>query len=463
MFSLKYNMGPTPSDYFNEKYLRDYFNKNLLKKKGGGRDNLSPERFLSRYGGEFSQICQKCLDGTYHFSCYNEKLVLKGSNKKPRVLSIPTVRDRLVLGVLNDYLSQVFSDCVSHDVPNSLIYKIDHYIKTHPDKPIHFLRTDFHDFYGTIYIKLLMNMISSRISDEKIKALIFNAITTPTVSGSIPKATIRVKKQGIPQGLSISNILASIYMLAFDKEFGKSNAEIYIRYVDDILFLDTKSATVKHQMLSEIRRRNLRLRLSPAKCKEGIVGIDSLDFIGYVIKDKIFIRKKNVTRFLNRVAALATKYKEGKANPAKRPLFIKEDSNYNDYYYEEFNELLSGFSYSKRLYGWIAYFQALTDVSSLYGVDRVVRHHFLRELPQEITRKLHTLVDTYYDIRRCGGNNLVPNYDSLITVGQREAFLKRRGRIDANKTYTDEQINNNFESYMDYLKRVSEHNIGERS
>ena len=456
-------MGPTPSDYFNEKYLRDYFNKNLLKKKGGGRDNLSPERFLSRYGGEFSQICQKCLDGTYHFSCYNEKLVLKGSNKKPRVLSIPTVRDRLVLGVLNDYLSQVFSDCVSHDVPNSLIYKIDHYIKTHPDKPIHFLRTDFHDFYGTIYIKLLMNMISSRISDEKIKALIFNAITTPTVSGSIPKATIRVKKQGIPQGLSISNILAAIYMLSFDKEFGNTNADIYIRYVDDILFLDVKSPTLKHQMLSEIRQRNLRLRLSPEKCKMGILGEDSIDFIGYVIKDKIFIRQKSVTKFLNRVASLVTKCKEGLKNPSMRQLFIKENSNYYEYYTEEFNQLISGFRYGNRLYGWIAYFQAITDVSSLYGMDRVINNNIMKDLPQEITNNINTLVDTYYDIRRNGGNHLVPNYDSLITAGQRAAFLKKRGRIDANKQYTDEQINNYFESYMDYLKRVSEHHIGERS
>ena len=72
-------------------------------------------------------------------------------------------------------------------------------------------------------------------------------------------------------------------------------------------------------------------------------------------------------------------------------------------------------------------------------------------------------VDTYYDIRRNGGNHLVPNYDSLITAGQRAAFLKKRGRIDANRQYTEEQINNYFESYMDYLKRVSEHHIGERS
>lgn len=451
-----------PSDYFNETYLRGYFKRKLLKKNGGGRDNLSPEKFLTRYGGEFSQICKKCLDGSYRFSYYNEKLVLKGSNKYPRVLSIPTIRDRMVLGVLNDYLSAVFPDCVSHEVPNSLIYKIENYINTHAGDPIYFLRTDFHNFYGTIYIKLLMGKISTRVSDDNIKNLINKAITTPTVSGSISK-DIKQKKQGIPQGLAISNILASIYIHSFDEEFGRTSAGLYIRYVDDILFLDTKGIILKRQMLKEIQKRNLRLRLSPEKCKSGIVGETSIDFIGYVIKDKVFIRQRNVTRFINRVASLATKYKEGWENPNKRQLFIMKDSTYLEYYSEEFRELMSGFKYDNRLYGWMAYFQAITDVSSLYGMDRVIKSRILKDLPPEIKDKLHTLVETYYDIRRNGGKNIVPDYDALVTVGERESFLRKRGRIDANKHYTEEQINNYFESYIDFLKRVSEHHIGERS
>ena len=140
-----------------------------------------------------------------------------------------------------------------------------------------------------------MNMIGEKVKDKGILSLIYNAVTTPTISGSAPKGKKRLRWQGIPQGLAISNILSSIYMQTFDKEFGKANAGLYIRYVDDLLFLDTKSDNRLDLMLSEIKQRNLKLRFSKDKCKSGIIGKDVIDFIGYVISDKIFIRKKKRT------------------------------------------------------------------------------------------------------------------------------------------------------------------------
>lgn len=452
------------SEFFNENYLRDYFNRNILKKNGGGRDNLTPDKFLEKYGKDLGKIAERCLSGTYKFSYYNEKLILKGSKKYPRVISIPSIRDRLVLGVLNDYLSSVFGDCINHEVPNSLMSKI---ITTmnETEGDVTFLRTDFHDFYGTIYIKTLMNILSSRISDENIKALIYTAITTPTISGHKPHRTIKKNKLGLPQGLSISNILASIYMLSFDKEFGTDSADLYIRYVDDILFLNPKSAGLKTKMLKEISRRNLRLRLTTEKCKSGVIGKDTLDFIGYVITDKnhVFIRERNVTNFLSRISAMATRCKEGLKKEYKRPQFIKEEKDYIDYYVEDFNQLISGFKYGRHLYGWLPYFQAITDVSSLYGMDRVIKNRILKDLPSELSSRINSLVDSYYAIRRHGGGSLVKDYDLLENISEKKKLLMRMGRIDADKSYTEEQINLHFNSYMDFIKNRSEHNIGETS
>ena len=452
------------SEFFNENYLRDYFNRNILKKNGGGRDNLTPDKFLEKYGKDLGKIAEQCLSGTYKFSYYNEKLILKGSKKYPRVISIPSIRDRLVLGVLNDYLSSVFGDCINHEVPNSLMSKI---ITTmnETEGDVTFLRTDFHDFYGTIYIKTLMNILSSRISDENIKALIYTAITTPTISGHKPHRTIKKNKLGLPQGLSISNILASIYMLSFDKEFGTDSADLYIRYVDDILFLNPKSAGLKTKMLKEISRRNLRLRLTTEKCKSGVIGKDTLDFIGYVITDKnhVFIRERNVTNFLSRISAMATRCKEGLKKEYKRPQFIKEEKDYIDYYVEDFNQLISGFKYGRHLYGWLPYFQAINDVSSLYGMDRVIKNRILKDLPSELSSRINSLVDSYYAIRRHGGGSLVKDYDLLENISEKKKLLMRMGRIDADKSYTEEQINLHFNSYMDFIKNRSEHNIGETS
>ena len=451
-------------DYFNETYLRDYYRKNILKKKGGGRDKLTPEKFLENYGKDFGIIAEQCLNGTYRFSYYNEKLLLKGRKKYPRVISVPSIRDRLVLGVLNDYISSVFDDCVNHKAPNKLMAEIIDYMGQF-EGDITFLRTDFHDFYGTIYIKILMNMLSSRISDRNIIKIINKAITTPTVSGHKPHGEIMSNKQGIPQGLAISNILASIYMLSFDNEFGANSAGLYKRYVDDILFVNPKNAGLKASMLKEIKKRNLRLRLKTEKCKSGVVGLNSFDFIGYVIKDKnhVFIRESNVTNFLNRISAMASRFKEGYEKKDVRPQFIKGDQAYIEYYIEDFNQSISGFRYGKHLYGWMPYYQAVTDVSSLYGMDRVIKNRILKGLPSELVSHINSLVDTYYAIRRQGGGSFVKNYDSLQTIAEKQKYLMRRGRIDCNREYTDDQINQYFNSYMAYMIIRAEKNIGERS
>ena len=451
-----------PSDYFNENYLIDYFNNHIRRKKGGGRDNLTPEKFWKRYKDEINDIATKCLEGNYKFSSYNEKLVLKGSHKYPRVLSIPSIRDRLVLGVLNDYLSQIFADCVNHEAPNSLIDKVRSHLESEQGNTS-FLRTDFHDFYGSIRIKLLMNILSSRISNYKILELIHSAITTSTTGKSQKCPICCSQKIGIPQGLAISNILSAIYMHSFDKEFGKNAAKIYIRYVDDILFLSPRRSSLKNAMLKEIKQRNLRLRLSPEKCKEGIIGKDSLDFIGYTIGNKIFIRKKNVTNFLNRVSGLAARCKNEYENKFCRPQFISEDSQVVDFYIEEFNLLISGFKIGKHMYGWLPYFQSITDIAALYGMERVIKQRIMRNLPHEISDKVNSLVDTYYAIHERFGGNLVQDFDALETISEKKNFLVRRGRLDKHKTYSDEQITIIFDNYMDFIKKKSEQNIGVQS
>ena len=84
-----------PSDFFNASYFRKYFMENMMAKKGGGRDGLTPKTFIKEYEKMFDSIARRCLNGTYHFSPYKEKLLLKGRNKYPRVLSIPSMRDRI--------------------------------------------------------------------------------------------------------------------------------------------------------------------------------------------------------------------------------------------------------------------------------------------------------------------------------------------------------------------------------
>ena len=452
-----------PSSFFNERYLIDYFDNHIRGKKGGGRDNLTPEKFWARYKNEINDIASRCLLGSYKFSLYNEKLVLKGRGKNPRVLSIPSIRDRLVLGVLNDYLSEVFEDCVNHEVPNTLIDRVKLFLDSRKGD-VYFLRTDFKDFYGSINIQLLMSVLNYRISNINILKVIYSAISTPTLSALERKTDSKETVHGIPQGLAISNILASIYMQSFDKEFGVTVSELYVRYVDDILFLNSSPLNDLQTVIEgEIKNRNLALTLEPEKCTKGVVGTDSLDFLGYSIGKRIFIRKKNVTNFMARVASLATRCKEEYEHSYKRPRFISENSDFFDYYVEDFNILISGFKCDGHLYGWLPYFQSITDVASLYGMDRVIRSRILKNIPKEICDNINSLTDTFYALHRYSGGGKVRDYDALKTPIEKLHFLAKRGRLDGEKSYSDAQIEQIFDNYMDFIKKKSEQNIGEQS
>jgi hypothetical protein len=63
----------SPSDFFNEVYLRNYFMSNLLQKKGGGRDHLSPEKYLEIYGDDFEMMNVHNEKGVSLFKYIEEK------------------------------------------------------------------------------------------------------------------------------------------------------------------------------------------------------------------------------------------------------------------------------------------------------------------------------------------------------------------------------------------------------
>ena len=72
------------------RYFTRFFNDKLKLKKGGGLDGLTPTTFWKHYAKELDDIASRCLNGTYKFSAYKEKLILKGKDNFPRVLSVPS-------------------------------------------------------------------------------------------------------------------------------------------------------------------------------------------------------------------------------------------------------------------------------------------------------------------------------------------------------------------------------------
>lgn len=153
-------------DFFNDSYAEEYFENKILNRNGGGRDNLTPQVYWEKYKNNTPLILCKCKNEEYRFTSYKEQLISRGRWKLPRCISIPTVRDRFVLGLLYEYLKEMFPECVNHCTPNQYIKQIKKYIDKNSE-PICFFKSDFSNFYNNINQKVLIDKLKQRIHDSR--------------------------------------------------------------------------------------------------------------------------------------------------------------------------------------------------------------------------------------------------------------------------------------------------------
>lgn len=211
----------------------------------------------------------------------------------------------------------------------------------------------------------------------------------------------------------------------------------------------------------------LKLNISPGKTYSGKIGDRDVDYIGYVIKSRtcVSIRPKNIQNLLVRVARLVCLFKQQYKNSYLRPNFVKKSDELIAYYIEMLNEELSGFKDEGHLYGWIPYFQSMTDIQLLYSLDYIIHKKFLgkKDMPQEMNEKVYFLHTVYWDVKKNGGKHYFLDFDSILDVAKMKVILKKRGRIDSEYVYSDEQIRNIFEKYKSYRKKSAMLSIGRTS
>jgi hypothetical protein len=95
---------------FRYRNLRRLYFEKIRETSVIGIDRVRPLRLESRLKAEIDVITAKVTAGTYAFTPYKEKLISKGQGVPPRLISIPTARDRIVLRGLCEFLTEVFPE-----------------------------------------------------------------------------------------------------------------------------------------------------------------------------------------------------------------------------------------------------------------------------------------------------------------------------------------------------------------
>ncbi len=395
--------------YFSKKMLNKIYKDEIRYKSARGVDRINNEAFEDQIKENIEIIHRKVHNGTYQFSQYREKLISRGAGRTPRVISIPTIRDKLTQKAITEILQLSFGSQTPflHKIINDVIqaYRSGLYQSV--------LRLDVKDFYPSIQHKLLLKEISRKIKKKELLHLIGNAVSRKTVSKPSGKDK-KLSTVGVPQGLSISNILANIYLLKIDKKYSNIPDIKYFRYVDDILiFCQTANVDqIRVEITNDCTTLGLNLHSdldNPSKSSVTST-VDRFTYLGYQFENaKITVRRKSIDSFRESIIRLLTNYKYSET---QNIVFLKWALDLR----------ITGCIFNKSKYGWLFFFSQIDDVSLLGSLDHFVRSQLKRFNINDLKPK--TFLKSYYEItRNLSKTTYIPNFDKF-TVEKKHQILR---------------------------------------
>lgn len=425
--------------YLTLESITDIFLLYIRRKNIIGIDNIDNNSFQKDIVGNAQHIRESIND--YSFSPYMEKLISKGRQKNPRIISIPTIKDRIVLYILKEVLHNIYSECVHAEIVNNRITELFNFISTENTYSV--IKIDIKGFYDSINQKILLDILKSRIDSDLVISLIEKAISNPTV----PKKYRRISKEnyyqdiGIPQGLSISNILANIYLKEIDI-IVQPKCKYYYRYVDDMLILCEPDYC--DNIFIDLNRRMKKICLDINQEKSSIINnSESFSFLGYEIsKEKISIKSDSLQKHINSIFALLSNYNRLYKNKELREKWVTDELLINRIE-SLLNEKITGAISENRKFGWLFYFSSINDTTILHKIDSIMSNAIVRILPKEVINKLKIkkYVRAFYEIKNRPKAGYIENYDMYDTVLKKIDYLRNRGYIDSSKDYFEEEIN----------------------
>lgn len=327
-----------------------------------GIDGTSKEKFDEILDSELSLIQRKIENNTYDFSFYKQKLIVKSMNKT-REISIPTLRDKLVIKYLDFYIRDKFEEVTKNILNAQQIIKK---VKDSKNKYDSFIKVDIQNFFSSINHEILVNKLKSNIDDETILNLITKVITQSTVDVNTPfKQRIKYNnKEGLPQGLSISGLLSEIYLFDLVQKYSiKDNLEFF-RYVDDVLIFCKKSdiEEITKSLKSDFEDLKLTIHdfaINSNKSSFGNIN-EPFEFLGYKFEDKLIsVRETSIQKMYANIIKLFTLYKNKK-------YFSKEE------FITRLNLKITGCVIDGKKYGWISFFSLINDYTLLFMLDKFV-------------------------------------------------------------------------------------------
>jgi RNA-directed DNA polymerase len=324
--------------------------------------------------GFLRQIRDELITNTYRPMRARKKEIPKDGGKKVRVLSIPSIRDRVVQGALKLILEPIFeadfqSGSYGYRPKRTAHQAVNRVAQAIVESKTRIIDLDLRAYFDNVQHYLLLEKVARRVRDDAVMHLLKMML----------KAT---GEKGVPQGGVISPLLSNLYLTEVDRMLekaidttrnGKYTSIRYARFADDLVILI--DAHPRHDWLIKAVNRRLReelakLRVEINEEKSRVVDLakgDSFGFLGFEFRRILSLKgmwRPNYTPKLKKRTALLGKL---------RDVFRRFTSQPVERVVELINPILRG---------WVNYF-AVGHSSRCFSfvkdwVEKKVRRHLMR-------------------------------------------------------------------------------------
>ena len=270
--------------------LREAAHHVLDSSDATGLDAHTPEDFLAD-DAKLQDIRSAVLGGSYMPSTLQGVLIPKG-NGGLRPLAIPTVRDRIaqraVCATLSPAVDTLLEDCChAYRKGFSRLGAADAISRAYRDGFRYALDADITCFFDSVPWDRLFAKLEAFFPFDPVVDMLKLWTTSP-----VDFDGRRIERHcGLPQGTSVSPLLANLYLDEFDEELLGADFRL-VRYADDFVVLcrDVDAARAAREK-SALALRKLGLSLHPDKT--GIRDIDhGFTYLGYLFCRSLVLEKK---------------------------------------------------------------------------------------------------------------------------------------------------------------------------
>jgi RNA-directed DNA polymerase len=358
-----------------EETLREAYK---LAKKNDGAPGIDGVTFEAIEAGGVEHFLQQIQDeliaNTYRPMRVRKKAIPKKGSTKVRILSIPSIRDRVVQGALKLILEPIFeadfqSGSYGYRPKRTAHEAVQRVAEAIVEGKTRVIDLDLRAYFDSVQHYLLLEKVAKRVRDNDVMGLL----------KMILKASGKV---GVPQGGVISPMLSNLYLNEVDKMLEKAiettcykqyTAIQYVRFADDLVILvegHPNHDWIVKAVIKRLQEELGKLRVEINEEKSRIVDLrkgESFGFLGFEFRRvrslKGAWRPQYRPKLKNRTALLEKLrdiFRRFQSQPVRRVV-------------ELINPILRG---------WVNYF-AVGHSSQCFSfikewVDKKIRRHMMR-------------------------------------------------------------------------------------